>query len=363
MTVKPASSRTNIRRVPGGSSRDGRAGRRIVRRRCEVALMVQLRVGGARCPPEGQGGVSMSFDRCARRVVQGLVALLLIAGPCRGDSSGPDLASYYDRHMAIVDGAAFGWTGSGQPKRLRDGVTQVGVSNDSYLALTADGVLLRWSGEAREATPLMSGVASFASGRTGVFAIDAGRALWHIGPNGTPRRVAADVVAAAIGDGADYYVTSDGSLHVKGNANRGQYGDGRLLPTADFVRTAGDAVDVKAHTGHAIYLARNGDVMGTGGNIFGPLSTHGLGDKATRWGRIFDAAIGVATGASHTAAIRRDKTLWIWGAGYGPAPRKVLDNVTTVAAGSGDTIARTADGALWQWEAGKTPRRIEPGPR
>ena len=31
-------------------------------------------------------------------------------------------------------------------------------------------------------------------------------------------------------------------------------------------------------------------VLGTGGNRFGPLSRHGLGDKADRWAPIFDGA-------------------------------------------------------------------------
>ena len=77
--------------------------------------------------------------------------------------------------------------------------------------------------------------------------------------------------------------------NAKGNAHRGQYGDGRLQPTTEFVRTAYNAVDVKSHTGHAIYLSRNGDVFGTGGNIYGPLSSYGIGDKAISWGKIFES--------------------------------------------------------------------------
>ena len=69
-------------------------------------------------------------------------------------------------------------------------------------------------------------------------------------------------------------------MSAKGLAHRGQYGDGRLTATAGFVVTAHDVVTVKAHTGHAVHLARDGVVMGTGGNRFGPLSSHGLGDKA-----------------------------------------------------------------------------------
>lgn len=289
-----------------------------------------------------------------------IAAILAASRVCVADSSDPGLASYYDRHMAIIDGAAFGWTGSNRPKHMLDGVKQVGVTKDSFLALRRDGSLLKWGGDARDAEQVMNGIASFASGQTGVFAIDTMMVLWHVGPASKPQRIVEDVIAASIGDGADYYITSDGNLHVKGNAHRGQYGDGRLLPTTEFVRTAAGATDVRAHTGHALYLSRNGDVFGTGGNIYGPLSTHGLGDKATQWGKIFDGAKGVATGASHSAAIRRDNSLWIWGAGYGTAPRKILDNVTAVAAGSSDTIARTSDGALWQWEADKKPRRLQP---
>ena len=290
-------------------------------------------------------------------------AFLAASQPCFADSSGPELVSYYDRHMAIIGGTAFGWTGANPPKRMLDGVKQVGVTKDSYLALKVDGSLLRWTADVREMVQVMTNITSFASGQTGVFAIDAMQVLWHVDSTKAPQRVANNVIAASIGDGANYYITSDGTLFVKGNAHRGQYGDGRLLPTTEFVKTAGDAVDVKAHTGHAIYLARDGTVLGTGGNVYGPLSTHGLGDKAVRWGRIFDEAKAVATGASHSAAIRRDNSLWIWGSGYGATPRKILDNVTTVAAGNGDTIALTAEGALWQWEAGNKPRRLQPASR
>lgn len=39
---------------------------------------------------------------------------------------------------------------------------------------------------------------------------------------------------------------------------------------------------MKAHTGHALYLRRDGVVLATGGNRYGPLGAHGLGDKADR---------------------------------------------------------------------------------
>ncbi len=292
------------------------------------------------------------------RWVAGLGALL-VGAVAVADGSGRELASYYDRHMALVDGAAYGWVGRGAPQRMRTGILAVGVSRDAYFALHEDGSLITWAGPNDPATTLMRGVSSFAVGQSGWFAIDRDDVLWHGGAGSSaPRRVADAVIAASIGDGTDYYVTRDGVLNAKGQAHRGQYGDGRLAATADFVPTARDAVAVKAHTGHAIHLRRDGVVMGTGGNRFGPLSSHGLGDKADRWGSVFDGARAIATGSRHSVAIRGDGSLWAWGGPFGIEPRRVMDDVVGVAAGDTATIALTRDGALWQFDGGAAPRRL-----
>ena len=275
------------------------------------------------------------------------------------DGSGTELASYYERHMALSGGVAYAWRGQGQPVRQRAGVKQVGVSRDANFALLDDGRLVRWTDDPQRADTLMPGVAAFAAGESGWFAIDVAQQLWHGGA--ASRRVAGDVVAACIGDGANYYVRRDGTLWVKGLAHRGQYGDGRLTASADFISTASDAVAVKAHTGHAIYLRRDGVVLGTGGNRFGPLSAHGLGDKADRWGPIFDGARAIATGSRHSLAIRQDGSLWVWGEGFGIEPRKLLDGVRAAAAGDTATMALATDGALWQWDGGAGPRRLRLG--
>jgi alpha-tubulin suppressor-like RCC1 family protein len=115
---------------------------------------------------------------------------------------------------------------------------------------------------------------------------------------------------------------------------------------------------VRAHTGHALYLSRSGVVLGTGGNRFGPLGTHGLGDKADRWGALFEGARAIATGSRHSVVIRQDNTLWAWGDGFGTTPRQLLDGVAEVAAGNTATIALRADGSLLQWDAGVGPRRL-----
>jgi hypothetical protein len=284
---------------------------------------------------------------------------VVTSAPALADSSGPQLASYYERHMAMIDGVAYGWTGRGQPMHMRAGVRQVGVSRDAFFALQNDGGLCTWGDAPEAASLLMPGVSAFASGESGWFAIDHARVLWQGGGKlQAPRRVAEDVANACIGDSADYYIRRDGTLWVKGLAHRGQYGDGRLTATADFVSTAGDAVAVKAHTGHALYLTQGGVVMGTGGNRFGPLGVHGLGDKADRWGKVFDGARAIATGSRHSVAIRADGTLWAWGEGFGVEPRRLLEGVVAVAAGNTATIAMRVDGSLLQWDGGAGPRRL-----
>ena len=296
---------------------------------------------------------------------------LLLAASCTGsagaDSSTPLLASYYDRHMAICGGDAYEWSGDGKPTpSLRD-VVQVGVGrNDSY-ALARDGRLHGWSTDFRQAEMLLDDVGSFAAGDSGVLAIRRDGTLWSVGRAsdrlpGSGRReiapIAPHVRAASVGDGTNYYVAANGDLFAKGNAHRGQYGDGRLDGTDRYVRVASGVLDIRSHTGHALLLTDGGEVQGTGGNIYGPLGRHGLGDKAVRWGGLFEGATGIATGASHSLALRADGSLWIWGRNESPEPRRVLAGVVGAAAGADASIALTQDRSLWQWQTGRQPAMI-----
>jgi len=295
-----------------------------------------------------------------RRVVLSapLLAMSTLGTPARADASGTGLASYYERHMALVSGTAWGWSGRGTPRALMPGVVQVGVARERWFALRVDGSLVAWDGDAAAAQVLMAGVQRFASGESGWFAIDRAGVLWRARGGAAPVRVADGVADACIGDSADYVVQRDGTLLVQGLAHRGQYGDGLLRATDAFVPTARDAVAVRAHTGHAIYLGRDGTVFGTGGNRFGPLGRHGLGDKADRWGPVFQGAVAIATGSRHSLALRADASLWAWGEGFAIEPARIMERVAEVAAGDTATLARGVDGTLWQWDGGGTPRRL-----
>lgn len=299
----------------------------------------------------------------------GLLAFAIASSaPVLADSSSPRLAAYYDGFMALCGTRTFEWRDDDPPRAGIDGVIQVGVGQDNRYALTADGALWAWSYDPSKAVIVANDVRSFHAGRTGLLIIRADGSLWSLGAKDRfgsgenlsdgPVRVADRALTASVGDGANYYISPDGGLHVRGSAHRGQYGDGKLTATADFVQTEGDAAQVVAHTGHALILKKDGGVWGTGGNIYGPLGRHGHGDKATQWGFVIGDARAIATGSSHSVAIRRDGSLWIWGRGEGLDPKPLAPaDVVAVAAGNDSTVW-LSKGMLWQKKSGSPPRPL-----
>ena len=301
-----------------------------------------------------------------------ILVLSMIAGwlfgpiSAHADSTSRSLAAYYDLKMLLCHKSAYQWRGSERPNLVADDVIQVGVGRDVSYALTTDGRLLAWSDDSSTKQKILDRVVWFAAGRTGVFAAVSDKSFVYIsrpkswfgeGKISLPKRIGTEILTASIGDSANYFVTHEGTLFVQGLAHRGQYGDGKLTPSEVFIPVENDVVVVKAHTGHAILLKKDGTVMGTGGNIYGPLGKHGIGDKAISWGKIFNEAIEIATGSSHSLAIRRDHTLWHWGRDIGLIPKRVLSNVVAAAADQEGSIALLEDNSLWQWERGQNPKR------
>ncbi len=294
-------------------------------------------------------------------VVVGFALALSFVSAAAADSSSPLLASYYRQHMAIIGGNVYGWRRDDPPVKMRVKGVQVAVGNRRYYVLTPTGTVLVFKGLHIVPSKTLAGIVRFAAGLDGVLGVDRIGILWaKARAHYQARRLAENVRTAAVGDGTNYYVTRSGALFVRGAAHRGQYGNGQLTRTKTFVQTATNVAQISAHTGHAILLKKNGDVFGTGGNIYGPVGWHGIGDKAVRWSLILRGAKAIATGASHSHAIMRDGTLMAWGRDYGLKPVPVMKNVKAVAAGSYTTIALKTDGSLWQWKHGRPPRKILP---
>jgi len=292
--------------------------------------------------------------------------ILLAQKPVQSDSTSPRLAAYYDLKMLLCDKVAYQWRGNDLPKPVANDVIQVGVGRNASYVLTTTGQLMTWSGSPNEKQELLNQVTWFVAGETGVIAARTDNTVGYLarskgwfgeGEISRPERIDTTITTASIGDSANYYVTRNGKLFVKGRAHRGQYGDGKLTPSTEFISVANDVVAIKAHTGHAILLKKDGTVMGTGGNIYGPLGHHGIGDKAIRWGNIFQGASAIATGSSHSLAIGQDGSLWQWGRNIGLDPEIALNDVTDAAADQSGSIALRSDNSLWQWERDQKPEK------
>ena len=304
----------------------------------------------------------------ANLTVMALAAICLLLGgpPAHADSSSPRLAAYYDQRMLLCDTTAYQWRGSNAPQPVASDVIQVGVGRDARYVLTTSGRLLTWLDAPTEKKEILNQIIWFAAGRTGVFATRTNGTLEYLarpkswfgeGKIAQIEKTGISAISASVGDSADYFVRRDGTLFVRGLAHRGQYGDGKLEQSETFISVADDVVAIKAHTGHAILLKADGTVMGTGGNIYGPLGKHGLGDKAISWGEIFKGAKAIATGSSHSLAIGQDNSLWQWGRDIGLVPERILDNVTAAAADQNGSMALKNDNSLWQWARGQPPKQ------
>ena len=306
------------------------------------------------------------------RSISYIIATVLVAtflslgrGISFADSTSPRLAAYYDRKMLVCDQTAYQWSGDNNPRPVAENIVQVGVGRDASYALTQTGRLVTWEDDSDESQEVLDQVIWFAAGRSGVFAARSDGTFVYVarpknwfgeGDLFQPEKIGTSIVAASIGDSADYFVTHDGTLYVKGLAHRGQYGDGKLESSDAFIPVASEVAAIKAHTGHALLLKQDSTVMGTGGNIYGPLGRHGIGDKAVSWGPIFHEAHGIATGSSHSLAVRQDGTLWHWGRDIGLDPERVLESVVAAAADQSGSLALLEDGSLWQWERGERPK-------
>jgi hypothetical protein len=274
------------------------------------------------------------------------------------------LAAFYFRRLAAIDGEVLDWKDDEPPRRVAIDASHVTVAKDESYAIDLGGRLLMWT-PAGEPRPILASVAYAAAGESRVLAVlRDGTLVSRRRAEHDWRTEARDVAHAWVGDSSDYYVTLDGRLFAAGLAHRGQYGDGLLTSVEGWKQVAEDVAFVCAHTGHAVLLKRDGTVEGTGGNRFGPLGRHGFGDKADCWGPIFAGAVRIATGARHTLAVDRDRTLWIWGQNEGLEPKRALERVVDIAAGDCESVALTADGRLWCWRTGAPPApAFPPSPR
>lgn len=304
--------------------------------------------------PGSVAAQSLEAEACAARSPAAAEAVKMRVG----------VALYYELKLAMVGGSVFEWRANARPRKVASDARHVAVSASHGHLIDGNNRLLRWKAGSGRTEIVLENVAYVATGESGMLAIRCDGSLWQRKADSRDwMRVADAAIHAWVGDSADFYIDEKRHLYAIGKAHRGQYGNGLLEESGNWVAVASDAVAVYSHTGHAVYLRRDGAVLGTGGNRNGPLGTHGYGDKAIRWGVIFEGAKRLGTGSSHSMAIRADGNLWGWGSRDGLQPKLLLVDVVAATGGDSETLAVTSNETVWNWRVGSPPVKVDFSPQ
>jgi alpha-tubulin suppressor-like RCC1 family protein len=174
-------------------------------------------------------------------------------------------------------------------------------------------------------------------------------------------------------------IKTDGTLWSWGRASEGQLGTNDITNRSSPVQTVSGGTNwkqVSSGGSHTAAIKTDGTLWLWGSNSKGQLGTNDITNRSspvqtvsggTNWKQ-------VSSGGSHTAAIKTDGTLWLWGNNYtfneGQTPPdsggQLGDNTRTdrsspvqtvsggtnwkqVSAGTDHTSAIKTDGTLWSW--------------
>ena len=177
------------------------------------------------------------------------------------------------------------------------------------------------------------------------------------------------VRALSVGDNHSVVIKNDGTIWGWGDNNSSQLGDGSILVRVLPVEagTATNWQSISAGIGYTMAIKTDGTLWGWGSGANGQLGNGGfntisvpsVANFATNWQT-------VSAGNGFAMAIKTDGSLWGWGAngngqlGLGvtfsntnvPVQVGTATNWIAVATGNSHTLALKNDGTLWAWGNG-----------
>jgi alpha-tubulin suppressor-like RCC1 family protein len=178
-------------------------------------------------------------------------------------------------------------------------------------------------------------------------------------------------ISAAAGQRYTFAIRKDGTLWQWGGLSRTAHGEVTGEVPDKPVVLGKDFVAVSAREEHFSAIKKDGSLWMWGNNFDGQLGigSCGLGGCERRGEliKMGEDFAQVSVGYSHTAAIKKDGSLWVWGhngvwgtIGNGTTENRIYSPVqigtgyAQVVAGFGNTAAIKSDGSLWLWGGNPT---------
>lgn len=269
------------------------------------------------------------------------------------------IASNASERIALRrDGTVVSWGGRMRgvtPPFPLAGAHSVDIGSEHALVLTNEGAVLSWGPGTDTSTNVpdgLSGVVAVAAVGSDSFAVkeDGTVAAW--GESGSDNlRVPANlknVKAIAVGFGCSLALLSDGSLVVWGRASNGEH----YVPESLWVTRVDQSpysaeehqrervISIATGQSHSLALRADGTVVAWGNGSQGELDVppHLRG------------VVAIAAGWSHSLALKKDGTVVSWGDMSGEAQVPIgLADVVAIAAGRGHCVALRRNGTVVAW--------------
>lgn len=257
---------------------------------------------------------------------------------------------------------------------------QVAAVDQTAAVVKPDGELWMWSENQRQPKLVGKDYLVVAVGSNHTVAIKADGSLWGWGSNergqlggenvsgDQPVHMGDGFVAVAANDAFSLAVRKDGTLWSWGGAERSMRGDlletrkakPQLIGKSFISVSAGDASFAALKSDGTLWMwGRDNDgQLGTGNKGSWYHRQYGYEHLPALVGKDYAAA---STGYAHTAAVRKDGTLWTWGhpswgtLGNGSedqgsrVPVNIGSGYRLAVAGFLNSAAVKADGSLWLW--------------
>ena len=274
-------------------------------------------------------------------------------------------------------------------------IISVAAGDAHCIALKNNGTVWTWGintdGQLGDGTHNRSNVPIQVSSLTGIIAISGGvdfslalkndGTVWAWGNNagqlgnGTTissnipvQSFITDVIAISGGGFSALALKNDGTVWAWGKNTVGQLGNGTLTDSNVPIQVSSlTGIVAICCSAHSLALKNDGTLWAWGWNNEGQIgdgttSTTGCFCKSTPVQSILTGITTIATGGSHSLALKNDGTLWAWGDnGYGqfgngtntnsnvPVSVNSIAGITGIAAGYYNSLARKNDGTAWVW--------------